>query len=555
LHIIFPQLEECQMLRKNMILLTLLLALVPALTRIHASQKPKLAVVIVVDQMRFDYLTREQTLLTGGFKRLLDNGFQFIEAYHEHACTETGVGHATIATGCYPSHHGIVGNEWWYGAKSRWVYCAEDSGDGIVGRPGAAGRSPSNLRHPVFGDWLRKSSPESKVFAITGKDRSAILMAGFGGQAYWYYPGDGTFVTSTYYERSYPAWVDSFNLKRHAANYAADTWDHLLSLDKYIGPDRVAAEYDGKRTTFPHSFAANPNDEPTKYYGEFRYTPFFDQLILRFARDLVINEQLGADSVADLLMIGCSAGDYIGHGYGPSSHEIQDHYLRLDGYLGSFFAFLDSTVGVNQYVVALTGDHGVAPLPEELAERGIDAGRINSDTLEAVIKRIGAAVATEIKCSTNVVLTAGDGVILNYTEAKTTGHSEPWLRRAVDERIKHLSFVADAFTRDDLASGSDETRPFINLYRNNYFVDRSPDIMLRYREYWIISDEPHGTSHGTPYDYDRHVPLIFYGEGIKPGLDTLRAASVDITPTLSELLGTAPPADIDGRSLLIRLKR
>ena len=254
-------------------------------------------------------------------------------------------------------------------------------------------------------------------------------------------------------------------------------------------------------------------------------------------------------------MIGCSAGDYVGHRYGPSSHEIQDHYLRLDGYLGSFFAFLDSTVGVNQYVVALTGDHGVAPLPEELAEKGIAAGRINSDTLEAAIRRIGATVAAEIKCSTNVVLASGDGVILNYAEAKIQGHDEAGLRLTLAERIKRLSYVADAFTGEDLAPGGYDARPFVNLYRNNYYPDRSPDIMLRFQEYWIISDEPHGTSHGTPYTYDTHVPLIFYGAGIKAGLDTGRAATVDVVPTLSELLGTAPPADIDGKSLLIRLKR
>jgi predicted AlkP superfamily pyrophosphatase or phosphodiesterase len=394
--------------------LNLFIALL-ALTQTQASEKPKLAVVIVVDQMRSDYLTSQQSLLTGGFRRLLDSGFQFTETYHEHACTETGVGHATIATGCYPSHHGIVGNEWWDETKSRWVYCAEDSGAGITERPDSAGRSPKNLRRPVFGDWLRHSSPQGKVFTVTGKDRSSILMAGFEGTAYWYYPNDGAFVTSTYYRTAYPAWVDSFNIKRPATEYA-DTWNRLLSLDKYTGPDSVAAEYDGKRTTFPHDLAANPNDEPNKYYGEFRYTPFFDQLILRFARDLVTNEQMGADSVVDLLMISCSAGDYIGHRYGPSSHEIQDHYLRLDGYLSSFLAFLDSSVGVDQYAVALTGDHGAVSLPEELEKKGIAAGRINGDTLETAIKRIGAEVAAEIKCSTNVIRIAGDGVVLNYAE-------------------------------------------------------------------------------------------------------------------------------------------
>jgi predicted AlkP superfamily pyrophosphatase or phosphodiesterase len=546
------------MLRRNMILLIVLLvlALAPAQAQIHPSPKPKLAVVIVVDQMRSDYLPREKALLTGGFKRLLDQGFQFSETYHEHAVTETGVGHATIATGCYPSHHGIVGNEWWDRAKSRRVYCVEDSGKGIVGRPGMAGRSPVNLRRPVFGDWLKESSPKSKVFAVTGKDRSSILMAGLAGQAaYWYYPGDGTFVTTTYYQSTNPTWVDAFNSERPADDYFVGIWDRSLPTNKYHGPDSVAAEFDDVHSVFPHDFAPGPNDEPKKYYDEFRYTPYFDQLILRFSRDLIINEHLGADDVTDLLMIGCSAGDYIGHRYGPSSQEIQDHYLKLDSYLNSFFAFLDSSVGVNQYVVALTGDHGVMPLPEELKENGITAGRIKSQTIEATIKRIGARVAAEIKCSTNVILNTDDGVILNYAEAKVTGHDEQWLRSAVGAQVKRLLFLADAFTSDDLAPGGNNTRPFINLYRNNYIPDRSPDIMFCFREYHIISDEPHGTSHGTPYDYDRHVPLIFYGTGVRPGLDTLKAASVDVTPTLSELIGITPPIDNDGHSLLPRLKQ
>jgi predicted AlkP superfamily pyrophosphatase or phosphodiesterase len=536
-------------------LIPLIALLLHAPTQIHASEKPKLAVFIVVDQMRPDYLAHQQPLYTGGFKRLLDNGFQFTETYHEHAVTETGVGHATIATGCYPSHHGIIGNEWWDGTKSRWVYCAEDSGKGIVGRSGSEGRSPNNLLRPVFGDWLRHSSPQSKVLAVTGKDRSAILMAGFEGTAYWYYPNDGAFVTSTYYQAAYPAWVDSFNDRRPVADYTDSIWGRLLARDKYVGTDTVAAEYDGNNTAFPHKFVANLNSEPKKYYGEFRYTPFFDQLTLEFARDLVVNEQLGIDSAVDLLMIGCSAGDYIGHRYGPSSQEIQDHYLRLDVYLGSFFAFLDSAVGANQYVVALSSDHGVLPLPEELRDQGMDAGRINSDTLEAAIKRIGAAVAAEIKCSTNVVLTSSDGVILDYAEARAGGHNEPRLRSTVSRRLKQLPFIADAYTREEIGSVTNDARPFIHLYRNNYFPDRSPDIMLRFKEYWIISNEPHGTTHGTSYDYDRHIPLIFYGAGVKAGLDTLRAASVDVAPTLSELLGITQPADIDGRSLLSRLKR
>ena len=500
------------MIRRTIVLLTILLLAA------SAAAKPKLAVVIVVDQMRPDYLTKMQSLYTGGFRRLLDSGFQFTETYHEHAVTETGVGHATIATGCYPANHGIVGNEWWDQAKRRWVYCVEDSGVSVSGYPGSPGRSPNSLQRQVLGDWLRQQSPNSKVFSVTGKDRSAILLGGLRANGvYWYNNTDGKMVTSIYYTPVYPGWVDSFNMSRPADDYFSGIWDRLLPRDKYSGADSVAAEYDGKHTSFPHDFAPAPDQEAAKYYGELAYTPFADQLLLRFARELIISEQLGSDSAADLLMLSCSAGDYIGHRYGPSSNEIQDYYLRLDGYLNSFLAFLDSTVGAGEYVVALTGDHGVLPLPEELKKRGIDAGRINSDTLENSIKRIGAAISEQIKCSTNVVLSVGEGVILSYAESKAKYYDEAGLRLAVARRIMQLPFVADAFTREELATNDAYSRPYFNLYRNNYNPDRSPDIMLRFKEYWIILDEPHGTTHGTPYSYDTHVPLIFLGAGVRSG--------------------------------------
>jgi predicted AlkP superfamily pyrophosphatase or phosphodiesterase len=543
------------MIRKTIFLFTIVLALSATLF-CSQSAKPKLSVLVVVDQMRPDYLTRAKELYTGGFKRLLQNGYQLTETYHEHAVTETGVGHATISTGCFPAHHGIVANDWWDRSKARWVYCVEDSTSPITGHPGLPGRSPANLEKMSVGDWLKRASPGSKVFTVSGKDRAAILMGGLQPNgAYWYNRSDGSMVTSIYYTPVFPAWVDSFNAERPADDYFVGIWDRLLPRDKYTGDDSVAAEADGVHTAFPHDFTPSGDTPPIKYYSELLYTPFADQLILRFARNLVLNEQLGADSLVDLLMISCSAGDYIGHRYGPSSHEIQDEYFRLDGYLGSFFAFLDSTVGVNQYVVALTSDHGVLPLPEELQKRGFTAGRLNSDSIAAEVKRVGASIAAQIKCKDNVVLQAGDGIILNYAAAATQGLGETWLRKTMAVNIKPLSFVVDAFTKEELASEDEYNRPFFTLYHNNFNPERSPDIMLRFKEYWIISDEPHGTSHGTPYPYDTHVPLIFYGPGIARGQSKERVATVDIAPTLSDLMGISPPANIDGKTIVPLLGR
>ncbi len=539
-------------------ILTVIISILFALPSAFAQSsqlKPKLVVVIVVDQMRLEYLSPSNDFSSAGFNRLLRDGFQFTETFHEHAVTETGVGHATISTGCYPSHHGIIANDWWDRAKSRWLYCAEDSGVNVAGHPELPGRSPSNLMKQTLGDWIRSASPQSKVFTVAGKDRAAILMAGLRANgAYWYNRGDGRFVTSIYYTPIYPAWVDTFNNGRPADDYFVGIWDRLLPRNKYAGPDTVAAEYDSIHSAFPHDFSPAPNQAPSVYYGELLYTPFVDQLTLRFARDLTVNESLGVDTIPDLLMVSCSAGDYIGHRYGPSSHEIQDQYFRLDSYLNSFFAFLDSTVGANNYVLALTSDHGVLPLPEELRQRNVDAGRINSDTLAADIMRVGAAIARELQFKNNVVLEASDAVILNHSEADTKGLGGAWLRKTVAANIKRIPYIVDVFTDEELSAGELGGRSYFSLYHNNYNPDRSPDIMLRFKEFWIISDEPHCTTHGTPYSYDRHVPLIFYGAGIQKGSSGDQCATVDIAPTLSDMIGITPPANIDGQSLLPKLR-
>jgi len=345
-------------------------------------QRPRLAVVIVVDQMRADYLTRFASLYTGGLARLARSGTVFTNAYHNHAATETAVGHATISTGCYPARHGIVGNSWYDQELRKPVTAVGDSGCPVVGGSGKGGASPHNLLRTTVGDWLKTFSPQSKVYSVALKDRSAILMGGrHPNGAYWYDRTTGDYVTSTYYEDTLSSTVRAFDDQRLIDSFRTQGWRHLLPDTAYSlsHADSFVAESDGNHITFPHLFDSSV--QPKEYYAAFYSTPFADQLTLKLAEKIANEFQLGRDSIPDLLWISCSAADAIGHIYGPDSQEAQDYYLRLDRYLDTFFTALDSAIGPDMYVVVLTADHGAMTMPEDLAAQGIRGGRISLDSV------------------------------------------------------------------------------------------------------------------------------------------------------------------------------
>ena len=515
----------------------------------EAAPRPKLVVVVVVDQMRADFLVRFAGLYSSGFARLQRTGATFTEAYHDHALTETAAGHATISTGRFPAVHGIVANEWYDRLEQRAVYAAGDTGARLIGDSVAPGRSPRRLKAPTLGDWLRGSSPASKVFAVALKDRSAILLGGARPNGvYWYDGASGRFVTSTYYGASYPAWVTGFNSLHRADRYFNDGWRLLLGPDAYFvsREDSFPAEYDGVHVTFPHLFdtsAAAPSR-----YEQLEFTPFGDELVLEFAESLLTAERLGADPVPDLLWISCSAADLIGHRFGPLSKEIEDYYLRLDGYLGNFLAFLDRAVGQGQYVVVLTSDHGVIPLPEELQRRGIDVQRMSTKTALEEFQPAGDEAARELKLPSGVIAGYLGGLVLNYDLQGTTV-TPAQLRQAVAVKIKRLPFVADVFTPEELTSGVNDSREYFLAYRRTYYPNRSADLLIRFIPSRLVIPDALRTNHGSPYSWDTHVPLIFAGSGLVAGTHADRVSSVDIAPTVADLLGLKPPPDLEGRSL------
>src|SRR5688572_22211109 len=363
-------------------------ALPPVATVPAASPRPRLVLAVSVDQMRYDYLTRFKPLFQGGFRTLWERGAIFSNAHYDYAYTETGPGHSVLLTGRNPSHSGIVANSWWDPLSRSWVNVVDDPVQAPVGGTGRAA-SPANMFGFTVGDVLKKHSPASRVIAVAGKDRSAILMAGRRADAaYWYEAAHGGFITSTYYMDEAPAWLTSWNAARYADRFAAQRWTRLLPDEavyrEHAGEDALPGEWDNEDTTFPHAIRGAPRSP--EFYDDLRRTPFADEMTLDAALAAMDAHGLGTDDATDLLAIGFSATDSIGHTYGSGSQEVMDQLLRLDRTIGRLFAEIDRRVGPGRTLVVLSADHGAVPLVETSRAAGIDARRVAPAVLEKAVR-------------------------------------------------------------------------------------------------------------------------------------------------------------------------
>ena len=520
--------------------------------------KPKLAVIISVDQMRPDHFVRFAGLYQHGLKRLYEHSALYLNAHHEHANTVTGAGHATLGTGTYPSRHGIVGNAWMDRDTRKRTYCGESKGSPTLDETVAEKeRGPGQLMQTGIGDWLKSRHPEAKVYSVARKDRASILTSGKKPDAaYWYNDVNGRFVSSSYYMSGYPAWVENFNDAGKADKFFDLGWQRLLPANTYMmaREDDFPAEANGELTTFPHVFNADTSAPGSQYYAMLETTPFVDELVIGFAREMVVNENIGQDEITDILVLGCSAADNIGHAFGPFSQESMDHFLRLDKYLGDFFAFLDDKVGKDRYVVMLSSDHGVLPLPEELQRRGIDAGRISRGTLMAAARDIFTKAGQELQIREPLFLgMSGPGMMLNYRAAEANNLSRATVEQTIIKHFRKLEGIEDMFSASELLAKDTPDRPFLTRYRNGYYPNRSGDIIFRFKENYLVK-EGFGTTHGSPYDYDTQVPLLFMGPGVKPGIHQQKVETADAAPTLADLLGIEKPGDLDGKSLIAQIR-
>ena len=514
----------------------------------HSSSSPRLAVVMVVDQMRADYLSRWAPLYTKGLHRLLNEGAYFPHAMHAHAHTVTAAGHATIATGSYPSHHGIVGNSYYDRLSGRSISAVAETTAMTLGGSGGAGASPHNLLRTALGDWLKKMSPSSRVFSASLKDRAAVFPGGKGPDcAFWYDKKTGDFVTSTYYADALPEWTATFDNSGVKDLWRDSIWNKSAPADIYQFEDVVMAEEGGKNSDFPHKITTK--SDPAAYYNGLYSTPFADAYLLTFCRQLLHAEHLGEDAIPDLFMISLSAADLVGHDYGPHSNEIQDYYLRLDDQLGRFLDSLDALVGKGNYLFALSSDHGVCPLPELAVAMGLpDARRLMSNEFKADVKRVLARSFPVFENASELLKGVDGGFVVDTSIAAECGMTVTEACHKSAAALEKLEYVADVFTYDQLQSVED-TRPFAGLFRNSFHPDRSPDLVVNFKEGVLLTSSKYGTSHGTPYHYDTDVPIVFYGPGVVAGQYDDTVYTVDLAPTMAALLKITPEKTIDGHAL------
>ena len=545
-----------------------LLALLALPLRAEETPVPRLAVVIAVDQMRADYLVKFRPYFTaGGFKRLLEGGADYQNCHYLHAVTKTAPGHATILSGVHANVHGVIGNEWLDRTTFIQGNSVEDAGSPLVGLPprtgrspggvleAKSGRSPRNFLGTTVGDRLKaRYGAAAKVFGVADKDRSAILMAGPRADgAYW--TEEGRFVTSTYYRGALPAWLEKFNVERGAAQHFGQVWDRLLDKSVYDavqGPDDAPGEQaeDGLPITFPKRVDGGRPAISGAYYNAFDHAPWNNDLVEDMAERLIEAEHLGEDATPDLLCIGFSQTDKTGHAYGPDSHEVMDSYVRLDRTLAEFFDFLDHKVGLKHCVIVLTADHGVALLPEKIqAAQGVGAaGRIKGSALDGHVTAALDAAFGPLPESVNWwVLRDNSGYHLNPLALHAKDLPAALVAAKVREALLTYPMIAAVYTREQLTAPGplDE---FGEASRLSYFPARSPDVIYIPKPNFI-ERSPEGTTHGTPYDYDTHVPQVWFGAGVNPGVHPERVAVEDIAPTLAGLLGVNLPPEAKGTRL------
>jgi predicted AlkP superfamily pyrophosphatase or phosphodiesterase len=514
--------------------------------------KPRLVVLLVVDGLpQRQVVGYRDHLAPDGLNRFLERGAWFADAHYGYSHTVTAAGHATMLTGAYPHRSGIIGNEWRNPATGETEYNTQDPAHAYLGHKTArlAGTSPKNLEAESLGDVLRRLDARSKVIAISGKDRGAILPAGRAGTAYMYMAQTGQFVTSTYYMKEHPAWVTAFNAAKPADRFFKSSWTPLLPEMAYARSVPDGQPWFAKGGKLPMQMSRGLDEPGPLYYEGLAISPFLDALTLDFARAAIEGEGLGADDVPDILCVSLSSHDYINHGFGAESRLSHDHLLQLDMLFQSFFRDLDRLVGAGNYLAVLTADHGFMPAPGYSKSIGRDAGTISSTQS---IARLNAGLARKFGEGNWALAWSAHAVALNAPLLAQKGVD----RRELEEEARRLLLaeegIAAVFTRTELEGSATPDRPFLAQVRNTWHRERSADLQVVLKPYWMFSSSSSATTHGSPHSYDTHVPLLFYGpRWVKPGRIDAHAQVADLAPTLARILGVPPPASSEGRALVL----
>lgn len=513
-------------------------------------QRPRLVVGIVVDQMRWDYLYRYHSRFAanGGFKRLMNKGFNCNNTHIPFTPTYTACGHASIYTGSVPAINGITGNNWYDNEKQQFVYCTSDSTVSPVGSTNAAAgkMSPVNLFTTTICDELKLTTNfKSKVVGISLKDRGGILAAGHSADAaYWYDSSTGEWITSTYYMKALPNWVNDFNKKKWVDQYYLKGWNTLYPVNTYTQSTADENNYEVK--TMGKNFPYNLSAFAGKNYNLILGTPYGNTLTTQFSKAAIEKEQLGSDSVTDFLAISYSSTDYIGHSYGPNSIEIEDTYLRLDQELAELLDYLDTRVGKDQYLLFLSADHGAAHNPRFMKDNKMPAGNVDALKLEAALN---LALKAKFGADELVIGIINFQVVLNQPVIELNAKlKSDEITAWIIKYLSKLEAVSQVFSLDDLET-TVLNSTVKNRIANGYYPKRSGQIQIVYKPQWLEGFENGGTTHGLWNPYDAHIPLIFYGWNIQPGIANREMFMTDIAPTLAALLKIQVPNGSIGKSI------
>lgn len=515
-----------------------------------SASRPRLVVFLVVDGLPqrqiVDY--RDQ-LAPDGLARFLERGAWFSEAYYGYAFTVTCAGHASMLTGTYPYRHGIIGNEYVNRETGEPDYCAADTSATYIGNKTGKldGTSPKYLRAESVGDVLKHADARSKVIAISGKDRGAIMPAGKTGTAYMYMSQSGQFASSTFYMKEHPAWVNAFNAAKPADRYFKTQWKPVLDEAAYARSIPDEQKWFARGGKLPMTMGEGQDAPGPSFYAALVRSPFGDALSLDFARAAIRGESLGQDDAPDILVVSLSGHDYVNHAFSAESRLSHDHLLQLDRLFQSFFHDLDELVGKGNYLAVLTADHGFMPAPEASLAAGRDAGRVNA---AQALARLNAGLAKRFGEGRWAQDWSASAVILNQALIAQRKVD----RMALDEEARKLLLaepgVGVVYTRAELESASRAGEPFFEAMRKTWHREVSGDLQVTLKPYWMFASSSAVTTHGSPHEYDTHVPILFYGPAwVKPGRIDTRVEVSGIAPTLSRLLGIAAPPASEGTLL------
>jgi predicted AlkP superfamily pyrophosphatase or phosphodiesterase len=550
--------------------LAILCLLVLAAVAGAAPARPRLVVLISIDQFRADYQTRFYDLFlppamkkggVGGFRYLMEKGAYHTDAHHDHYPLVTGVGHSVLLTGAPPYKSGIVGNEWFDRELNTERYCVSDTKSPLVGADdpdGKRGISPATLRVSTVGDELKMATGgQAKVWGVALKDRAAVLMAGhLADGVLWFDAETGAWVSSRFYRKdgTLPPWVADWNAAKKVDAFFGKKWELSVSpqaLKRLWTPgNESATPPNGLGAAFPHPVDGGLQQPGPKFYAAFTATPFANRYVLDTAEEIVRQEKLGQDKIPDLLAINLSSNDYIGHAFGPDSAEVLDVTVQTDAALSRFFNFLGKSVpgGLHNVTLVVTADHGVAPIVAEMQKAGFDAGaiRITKNGLqEALAAELGAGDWVQAMVDVNVYLSQETIAAKKVSSTRAEEVAADYLRRQPG--------IYAVYTRSQILDGRLPATDIARRIARSFHPAVSGDLVVVSDPYWVPGRLT-GATHGTPYAYDTSVPLLLAGAGIKPGRYTQRVSTLDIAPTLSDLLGILQPSGCEGHALSRALK-